>query len=68
VTCAARWPLPNPACLLTGFFLAHCLAVGIVPARAESVIGLTTANSLVTFDEPKDMQFSLAQISGRGAV
>ena len=68
MTYAARWSLPNPACLLTGLFLAHFLAAGIVPARAESVIGLTTANSLVTFDSATPGAISAAiPITGVGA-
>jgi hypothetical protein len=68
VAYAARWSLPNPACLLTGLFLAHFLAAGIVPARAESVIGLTTANSLVAFDSATPGAISAAiPITGIGA-
>ena len=68
MTYAARWSLPIPAILLTGLFLAHCLAVGMAPARAESVIGLTTANSLVTFDSATPGAISAAiPITGIGA-
>ncbi len=68
MTYAARRSLPSPACLLTSIFLAHCVAVGATPARAELIISLTTANRLVTFDSATPGTTSPAiPITGIGA-
>jgi Domain of unknown function (DUF4394)/PEP-CTERM motif len=53
---------------LTCLSTAFVLAIGTVPVRAESVIGLTSANSLVTFDSLTPGVVSAAiPITGVGA-
>jgi hypothetical protein len=44
------WSIPRPTRLGALLSLAVGVAVGTTPARAEIIVGLTTSNSLVTFD------------------
>jgi hypothetical protein len=63
-----RWLLFIRQFLLTCLSTAFVLAIGTVPVRAESVIGLTSANSLVTFDSLTPGVVSAAiPITGVGA-
>jgi Domain of unknown function (DUF4394)/PEP-CTERM motif len=63
-----RWNLFIRPLLLTCLSTALGLAIGSAPIRAESVIGLTSANSLVTFDSLTPGVVSAAiPITGVGA-
>ena len=63
-----RWSLFIRPFLLICLSPAFDLTIGTVPVRAESVIGLTSANSLVTFDSSTPGVVSAAiPITGVGA-
>jgi hypothetical protein len=50
MTHSTRWFPSNRACLVCCLSLAFSLAMDAAPVQAESVVGMTSTNSLVTFD------------------